>query len=115
MKCQKCGREFEDCWESKKTYEGIDYHHNPPISFSKFLNEKWKGKIIPLCRKCHKDLHSEIIKILNKKAETLKFIKSEYWVFQRMNLLKIKETQKEIYDFTIKWLNQKENDSKTIS
>ena len=111
MKCNKCGKDkFED-WKNGITYEGLDEHHNPPEFISEYLKEKWSGEYYSLCRKCHRELHDEIIKIMNKKAETLKFIKSEYWVMQRMSLNQLRECKKEIYDFTNKWLEKKENDT----
>ena len=111
--CEKCNKIFNEKWESKKTYEGIDQHHNPPEFLSEFLNDNWSGEFYNLCRKCHRKLHDEIIIILNKKANAIKFINSEYWILQKMNEKQIQEVKNEIYDFTKKWI--KENDTKTTS
>jgi hypothetical protein len=107
MKCQKCGKDFSDAiWKSGETYEGIDQHHNPPEFISDYLGEAWSGEFYNLCRKHHRELHDEILKILNKKSTALKFINSEYWICKRMNKNQIKEAQKEIYEFTLIWLNK---------
>lgn len=115
MKCSKCKKEFEENeWEKGITYEGLDRHHNPPEFLSNFLNEMWSGEFYYLCRKCHKQLHKEIIKILNKKLDNFKFINSEYWTLKRMNLKQIKEVQSEIQYFTKKWVKEVKNgDTKT--
>ena len=101
MKCQKCNEEFsENSWKNGETYVAIDKHHNPP----EFLMERWKGEIYNLCRKCHRKLHDKIITLMNKKTNTPKFIKSEYWVMQRMTPDQIEESCSEIYKFTKKWI-----------
>ena len=77
MKCEKCGRDIESEWKSGVTYEGIDYHHNPP----QFLMDNWKGDLLKLCRDCHtgkNGLHKQILILMNKKANTLKFNGSEH-------------------------------------
>ena len=105
IKCDKCKRFFDsNSWERGKTYKGIDKHHNPPTFFSKVLKKSWSGEIYNLCRKCHRELHNNIIKILNKKIQTLKFINSEHWILKKMNLKQIKEAEKEIYQFTKEWI-----------
>jgi len=112
MECQKCNHYFKDsCWESKKTYHGIDEHHNPPRFLSKKLKEKWIGETYNLCRKCHRKLHDEILKILNENSNNFKFIKSEYWTLKKMNIKQIKKAKEEIYAFTKRWI--KEDDTKT--
>ena len=106
LKCAYCGRKGEE-WERYKTYEGLDEHHNPP----KFLcrgevpnGNYWRGEIYLLCRKHHRELHNEILKILNKIAGTFKFINSEHWVLQRMNEEQIEQARQEVYDFTKEWI-----------
>jgi hypothetical protein len=106
MKCDYCNEDFsESKWEKGVTYEGIDSHHNPPEFLSDFLKEQWSGEFYNLCRKHHRELHDQIILLLNKKANTLKFIKSEYWVLQKMNLKQIEEVKEEIIEFTRRWIN----------
>ena len=101
MKCAKCSKDFPDnSWVKGETYEGIDYHHNPP----EFLMDKWEGEIIPLCRKCHKELHYEIKKILNDIAKTLKFVNSEYWVIQKMSLAQKKIAFVRVFEYTKEWI-----------
>lgn len=111
--CDKCNRLFMSEWKSGVTYEGIDKHHNPPEFISDFFKEEWSGEFYRLCRKCHRDLHDEILIILNKHSTSFKFIKSEHWVMKKMTPKTIRESQKEIYDFTKKWI--KENDTPTTS
>lgn len=105
MECNKCKGDFSHIqWKSKETYEGIDLHHNPPEFISDYLKEKWSGEFYNLCRKHHKELHKEILKILNKNSSSLKFINSEYWICKRMSLNEMKQAQKEIYIFTKEWI-----------
>ncbi len=114
MKCQKCDKHFTDKeWKSGETYKGIDVHHNPPEFISDYLGEPWSGEFYDLCRKCHGELHDEIIKILNKKSTSLKFINSEYWICKRMTQKQIKECKEEIYLFTKKWIKEKDGDNDT--
>jgi hypothetical protein len=101
MKCDKCKKEIESKWKSGETYEGIDYHHNPP----QFMVNEWHGKIYALCRKCHTELHKEIRKILNEVAETLKFVNSEHWVWIKMSPIKQWKAVDEITKFTEVWIN----------
>ena len=108
MICQKCNRKDFPEWEIGVTYEGLDKHHNPPEEISRFLKEEWKGEIFLLCRKCHQELHREITKIL-KKFSTKPNYNSDYWLMSNSTIKKIKEAQKEIYDFTKIWI--KENDT----
>jgi len=110
MKCEKCKKDFsEHIWENGKTYKGIDEHHNPP----QFLMENWKGKTYNLCRKCHRNLHDLIIDMMNKKANTLKFIKSEYWVMQKLTPKQKKELCEEVYNFTELWIREDEHGNNT--
>ena len=110
MICDKCKKEFNGMeWKSGETYEGIDLHHNPP----QFMMNKWEGKTYNLCRKCHRKLHDEIIKILNKFANTLKFIKSEYWVWNKIIPNKRQEIKDEIIKFSEVWINDSETTSKS--
>ena len=101
MKCKKCLKDFkENLWKIKKTYEGIDYHHNPP----KFMVKNWVGEEIILCRSCHRKLHDLIIKILNEEARTLKFCKSEHWVLTKLSLVQREKATERIIKFTNEWL-----------
>ena len=116
MKCDKCKEDINVIWKSRETYKGIDKHHNPPEFLSNFLKEKWSGEFYYFCRDCHRKLHNEIIILLNKKTNTSKFINSEFWVIQKINLKLIKESQTEIYDFTKEWIKievKKEDDTTT--
>ena len=109
-KCCKCKKDFSHIkWEGGKTYEGLDEHHNPPEEISRFLNEEWKGEFYLLCRECHKELHKEITKILKKYSLKPKY-NSDYWLMQYSTPTKIKEAQKEIYNYTYKLLGDS-NDS----
>lgn len=119
MICDKCKKDFSYIkWKSKETYKGIDVHHNPPEFISDYFKEKWSGEFYNLCRDCHVKLHHQIKKLLNKKAGTLKFINSEYWVMKRMSPIQIKESKRDIYCFTKDWLKKeevkKDGDSDTI-
>ena len=114
MKCDKCKKDCSKLiYEKGKTYEGIDKHHNPPEFLSDFLKEKWSGEFYSLCRDCHRKLHDIIIIMLNKKANNFKFIKSEYWILQKMNLKLIRESKEEIYAFTKIWIKKNENTKNT--
>lgn len=112
MLCEKCGGDFEEfVYEKGETYKGIDGHHNPPTFLMKV---NWEGEIHNLCREHHRELHDKIIVILNSIARTLKFIKSEHWVLQKMSPKQIEEARKVVYKFTREWLNKevKENGGK---
>ena len=111
MRCDKCGGDFDEKAEKYKTYKGIDVHHNPP----QFLMDKWEGETYNLCRKCHRELHDEIIKILNQVAHTLKFNKNEYWVCQQMSPNEKEIAKQVVYDFTNRWLEKKDGDTKDIA
>ena len=113
--CDYCKHIFKIKAEKGVTYKGIDEHHNPPkFMFEKY--EKWKGKLYNLCRKHHRKLHDEIINILNLEAKMLKFIKSEYWVWMKMNLIQRGKARERVFKFTERWINKKEeeDDTKTI-
>jgi len=102
MKCQKCKRDFSNViWEKGKTYEGLDEHHNPP----KFMIEKWNGKTYYLCRKHHRELHDEIIKILNKFTKSSVFVKSERWTWIKIIPKDRLKVTKEVCNFTERWIN----------
>ena len=105
--CEKCGLVGER-WESGKTYLGIDEHHNPP----EFMLKAWKGKLIPLCRDHHKELHKEIIKIMFKHSNLLKTSKGEHWIWLHILPIKRRDCIKEVLNFTSKWIK---NDTKTTS
>jgi hypothetical protein len=101
MKCAYDGEEIEDIWESGKTYEGVDEHHNPP----QFLMENWEGETYYLCRKHHVELHKQIKIILNRIAGTMKFCNSEDWLLKKMNINQIRQARQEVYDYTKRWIN----------
>lgn len=111
MKCFKCNKNNFPEWESGKTYEGLDKHHNPPEEISRFLKEIWKGEFIFLCRNCHKNLHLEITKILKKYSNKPNY-NSDYWLMLNSTTEKIKLAQIEIYNFTKQW-GEKEDDTNT--
>lgn len=103
--CDYCWDAFEDdLWESGKKYTGIDRHHNPPEFITKRLGELWKGEILNLCREHHVQLHREIKIILNRIAGTLKFVNSEHWILQKMNLQQVRSAKEEVYNFTKNWV-----------
>jgi len=104
MICDKCKRNFEEKAEKNKTYEGIDYHHNPPI-FMFEKNEMWAGKIVLLCRKHHRELHDEILKIMFKHSNLFKPKKSEHWTWIAILPCNRKKVIEEVMKFTKGWLN----------
>ncbi len=105
MICQKCKKDFSGIKpEKNKTYKGIDYHHSPP----KFMLKEWEGEEIPLCRKHHRQLHDEILKIMFKHSNLLKFKKSEYWTWIGILPINRKKCIEEVIYFTSRWLG---NDS----
>lgn len=109
MICDKCKKDFSHItWISGETYEGIDKHHNPPEFLSDYLREQWSGEFYNLCRDCHKQLHKEILIILNKKSSNLKFINSEFWICKKMSLKELQEVKIGIYNFTKEWINGKD-------
>ena len=113
--CYKCDKEIDVIWKRGEIYLGIDIHHNPPEFISDFLEEEWSGEYYNLCREHHKELHKEIIKILNEVAKTLKFVNSEYWVCQRMNKGQIREAETKIYLFTKRWVEEKDGNTNTTA
>lgn len=106
--CKKCNHLFKHKWEKGKTWEGIDEHHSPP----EFMLDEWKGKIIPLCRKHHRNLHDRIIKIMFKHSNLFKPKKSEHWTWVAIMPNKRKECIEEVIKFTKEWLR---DDTKTIT
>ena len=111
MICEKCRKGFSNSnWKSGVTFEGIDRHHNPPEFISNRLGEEWSGEFYNLCRKCHREIHTEILIILNVKSNALKFINSEHWICERMNTKQIEEAKEEIYLFTKEWIMKKEDE-----
>jgi len=113
--CDYCNHCFKMKAEKGVTYNGIDEHHNPP-QFMFEEDESWVGELLNLCRKHHRELHDEIIKILNEEARTLKFIKSEYWVWIKMNLNQRRKARDRIFKFTGEWIKKRrENDTKAIT
>lgn len=103
MKCQKCLKEFqEDTWQSGETYNAIDIHHNPP----QFMVEQWKGDLINLCRKCHRDLHNKILEIMFSFSNLYKPKKSEQWTWLYIIGSKRKECIDAVTKFTMGWINE---------
>lgn len=112
--CDYCNHAFKIKAEKGVTYKGIDEHHNPP----KFMfeeNEKWVGELLNLCRKHHRELHDEIIKILNEEVGTLKFVNSEHWVWIKMSINDRKKARERVYTFTKKWIKENNEDGDTDS
>ena len=112
MKCDFCVKDFEEKAKQGVTYEGIDEHHNPP-SFMFEDDEIWEGELYNLCRNHHRKLHDKIIKILNEEAKTLKFIKSEHWVWVKMSLNQRKKARERVYKFTKNWIKEKKGEDDT--
>lgn len=106
IKCKKCREEFNNNLLPQQMW--LHGHHNPPI----FMMEKWRGEIIDLCAGCHRKLHDEIIKILQKYSTQLKKRKSEYWTWNHIIPTQREKCVEEIIKFTNKWLRG-ENDSNT--
>jgi hypothetical protein len=111
--CVRCNRIFTDKWIVNKTYKGIDRHHNPPEFISNFLKESWSGEFYYLCRDCHVELHREIRRILHKNSNSLKFINSDDWLLKKMTINQIKKAKDEIYLFTKKWVEDKDDTTTT--
>ena len=110
LQCSYCGELFENTdYEKGETFKGIDEHHNPPkfLTGEKEWNDFEGRHFLNLCRKHHRELHDEIIIILNKIARTLKFNKSEHWVCQKLTPTQKKEATKEVFEFTREWLSQR--------
>jgi len=103
MKCEKCGKEDVE-WKKNKTYHGLDEHHNPPEFITKRLGEKWVGARHLLCRDCHTELHKTIKQILFRNSNSTKFVNSEYWLMNKMNLTQLKTAKGEITNFTKVWI-----------
>jgi len=116
--CDKCKKSFEtsnkNYWQSGEKFEGIDEHHNPPEEISRFLKEKWSGELFNLCRSCHKKLHIKITSILKKYSRNPHY-NSDYWLMQYSTPKEIKEAEKEIYNFTKKWIKEEDDTKKTPS
>lgn len=103
-KCKKTEKEFPP-WQSGEVYEGLDSHHNPPEFISDYLNQEWSGEKFDLCRKCHRELHDEIIKIMHHHSTLLKPKKSEYWTWIAILPINRKPMIQEIIKFTREWIN----------
>ena len=103
--CQRCKQNLTGIKaEQLVTYEGADEHHNPP-RFMFDNKSKWEGELLILCRKCHRELHDEILKIMFKYSNLFKHKKSEHWTWIAIigeNKIKCRE---EVYNFTKRWLN----------
>lgn len=110
--CSYCKKSDFEKWEKGKTYVGLDLHHNPP-EFLFGFGETWEGKRYYLCRKCHKELHQEIKKILNRVVGTMKFCNSEDWLLKKMSITQMREARIEVWEFTEKWIKRgKDGDTK---
>ncbi len=108
MICEKCKKDFSDKkWEKGETYEGIDSHHNPP----EFMLDKWKGNMIDLCRKHHREIHDFILDIMFKHSTLFKPLKSEHWMWVNIIPYKREECIEEVIKFTEEWL---EDDTRYI-
>ncbi len=105
--CEKYGFVGEK-WVSGVTYEGIDEHHNPPT----FMMKRWEGEIINLCRRCHKELHDIILKIIFKHSNLFKPNKSEHWTWIKVIPNKRQEYISEVIKSTREWVD---GNSKTIA
>lgn len=104
--CKKCLNDFNIKAEKNVTYLGIDEHHNPPeFMFEK--DEIWFGEMVSLCRKCHRELHDNLIEIMLKHSTLFKKNKSEYWIWLHTSLNERKKCREECYNFTNEWLNNK--------
>jgi len=105
--CEKCNADFSEVNAEKyKTYEGIDEHHNPPeFMFEK--GEKWNGRFIKLCRKCHTELHKEIREIMFKHSNLFKPKNSDHWIWIAVLPINRIKCREEVKEFTERWL---END-----
>jgi len=106
MICMKCGEDLSHIRAEKyKTYEGIDEHHSPP----EFMLEEWEGRIIPLCRKHHKELHIEIIRIMFEHSTLFKPNKSEHWTWIKVIPTNRPKCIKEVIKFTDDWIKNDSN------
>lgn len=102
MICEKCGKNLSHIKAKKYiTYEGIDEHHNPPT----FMLKTWVGEIMLLCRKHHKKLHDEILKIMFRHSLLRVPKKSEYWTWIKILPINRKKCIDEIIKFTKGWIN----------
>lgn len=111
LKCSKCNKDVDNTiFQSGEIFKGIDEHHNPP----KFLTgednwNKFDGRdLLNLCRDCHRELHNIILIMMNKKANTLKFNGSEYWLCRKMSIQQKEELAKEVFEYTNQWISQKD-------
>jgi hypothetical protein len=108
--CAKCHEKFcNQDYPAGSIFQGIDEHHNPPkfLTGEKEWNDFEGRQFLNLCREHHRELHDEIIVILNRVAKTLKCNKSEHWVCQKMSPAQKKEATKEVFEYTKRWLSQK--------
>jgi len=104
------------CKKCKKDFPALQEHH----LWCKFMDNK-KGNAfgefpsrVNLCNLCHEDIKLEVvIPILNKKARTLKYSKSEYWLWKMILLIDREDTIKEIVEKSWGWING--TDTKTIT
>ena len=105
IRCSKCNCNLNNKeWKKGKTYEGLDYHHNPP-QFMFEDKKEWKGELIPLCRKCHKELHTKIREIMFKYSNLFKPNKSDYWNWIKVIGKDRIKCREEVFSFTKRWLN----------
>ena len=123
MNCERCNKDCSGISaEKNKTYHGIDEHHNPPEFMDCYDGDVFEGKeyhrkyvMYNLCRKCHKELHQDIIiPFLNKFIPTLKFNGSEFWLWLKVVKSRREECRKLVFDLTTKWI-EKEDDNDTTT
>jgi len=104
MICEHCKKDFSGIKaEQGITYEGIDYHHNPP----EFMVDKWKGELLKLCRKCHKELHIKIREIMFKHSTLFKPNKSDYWTWIKVLPCDREKCVNEVIKYTKELVNDK--------
>jgi len=105
--CEKCGRANEK-WETGKTFNGLDEHHNPPKHLFEWIGEVWKGETYTLCRNCHtgnEGLHPKIIiPLMLKWSGLLRRCNSEFWIAKQMSPDIIRKCRNEIFIESKKWV-----------
>lgn len=102
MKCDRC----------HKHQIQIESHH----TWCKFMDNSkgnsWKHypNRFDLCFNCHKALHQKvIIPLLNKKARTLKFNGSEYWLWKKIAKIDQEDAIESVCVETIKFIMEYSN------
>lgn len=83
MKCYRCAKDYSEyTFKSGETYLGIDDHHHPPQFM--FEEGSWVGKLIPVCRSCHVEIHKEIKQIMFRHSNLFKFVNQEDWLWKHI-------------------------------